>query len=551
MKLLLVGMMGAGKSTVGRLLASEMGLPFMDSDDLIEARTGKTVAQIFAAEGEGAFRAYESQVAEELASWDHAVIATGGGTLLLPANREKLRSDSFWVYLKASPGTIWQRLSQSGGTSGEKRPLLAASDPMATLHKLLAEREPIYAQADLIVPTDEQSASTTVQDILAHLPAGVVHGSQAPDRPGLIEQIPVRLGARSYLVHVGTPLLSQAGALVQSVLPPPRQGRGQAIVIGQSLPGRLYAPALIDSLQKAGYQVHSLTIPDGESAKSLAGASQLYDQLAELQADRSSLLFALGGGVTGDLVGYVAATFMRGLPFIQVPTTLLAQVDASVGGKVAVNHPAGKNLIGAFHQPRSVLIDTATLASLPAGEFANGMAEVIKYALLAGESDVKQLERSREAILRRDGVALRSMVSRCCRAKARVVEADETDQGLRLTLNLGHTFGHALEALGGYSGYKHGEAVAIGCCLAAELSCRLGLLPAEAVRRTEELFRSYSLPTRAEGFDPEAVLVYFRHDKKAAAGLVRFVLMQGFGDITIRDDVPANLVLALLQEKVS
>ena len=561
MRLVIIGMMGSGKSTVGRQLAREIGFPFIDTDHMIEAQTGKWIHQIFAEEGEDAFRRYESDVVDQLSTLDHVVIACGGGTLSNPTNREKLRANSIWIYLKATPETLWKRLSGSSQPL-EKRPLLTVPDPMNRLASLLAEREPIYRQADLIIPTGDQPVQHVVREIMKRLPESLLRqpeasGEDRDDSAAVrhaaakedLQEITVHLGVRSYPIWIGQNVLQQAGDLTARVLPCPEVGRRQAVIIGQPAPKRLYAEPLAASLQQAGYETQILEIPDGETAKSLATASDLYDRLVELKADRSTILFALGGGVAGDLTGYVAATYMRGLPFVQVPTSLLAQVDASIGGKVAVNHPAGKNLIGAYYQPKAVLIDTRTLSSLPDDEFRNGMAEVIKYALLSGESDVSQLELHREVILQRDDTALRNMIVRCCRAKARVVEEDETDQGLRMILNLGHTFGHALESLAGYTSLKHGEAVAIGCCLAAELSCRLQMLDAASADRIKSLFRSYSLPTQLPPVDPWELFRRFFHDKKTNAGRLRFILMNGIGDIVIRDDVSDELLLQLLQDQ--
>lgn len=574
MKIVLIGMMGSGKSTVGRLLARQIGFPFIDTDHLIEAQTGKSIPTIFAEEGEAAFRRYENIVVDQLAALDRVVIACGGGTLLDRTNREKLRINSLWIYLNASVETLWKRLSHSSQAIA-KRPLLQKGDPLKTLSMLIEERQQIYSQADLIITTGDQPAQAVVQTIVEKLPDSILRQPngrserwEAPiaatddsnvknrsDRPvnagNTVEEVRVELGERSYSVYIGESLLERVGEMLAPLLPVPADGKRLAVIIGQPMPNRLYAQTLNQSLSKAGYETHVLEVVDGEQAKNLDVAAGLYDELVALRADRDTILLSLGGGVVCDLVGYVAATFMRGIPFVQVPTSLLAQVDASIGGKVAVNHPAGKNLIGSFYQPQAVFVDLRTLDSLPPAEFRNGMAEVIKYALLAGEKDFVLLEHEHEAINRREETALRTMIARCCRAKADVVSADETETGLRMILNLGHTFAHAFESLSGYKNLKHGEAVAIGCCLAAELSHRLGMIDGATVDRITRLFKLYSLPTRADGFDPESVYQRFFHDKKALGGKLRFVLMQGIGDIVIRDDVQASTLLQLLRENLS
>ncbi|RMF86173.1 MAG: 3-dehydroquinate synthase [Nitrospinota bacterium] len=347
----------------------------------------------------------------------------------------------------------------------------------------------------------------------------------------------VHLGERSYDIHIDTGLLQRVGRL----LAPYELGRNMVVCTDPQL-RRLHGEKLLTGLQDSPFQVSFYEVPAGEEQKSLANAARLYDFLIEKQLDRRSPLLAFGGGVIGDLTGFVAATYLRGIPYIQVPTTLLAQVDSSVGGKTAVNHPRGKNLIGAFYQPRVVIIDILTLQTLPRREFLSGLAEVIKYGMIADAELFQLLEREREQILRLDPALLMRIVETCCQIKARVVEADEKEGGLRAILNFGHTIGHALEAASHYGAYTHGEAVAIGMVKATWLAVRLGQCEQEVLERLENLLQAYGLPTQAPSISPPAVQQALFLDKKVIDGRLRFVLPERIGQVRIRGDVPMSLV---------
>jgi 3-dehydroquinate synthase len=309
-----------------------------------------------------------------------------------------------------------------------------------------------------------------------------------------------------------------------------------------------HAEAVTRSLGGAGFRTAAEILPSGESQKSLAVASGLYDRLAELHADRRTLVVAVGGGVIGDLAGFVAATYNRGLPLLMVPTTLLAMVDSSVGGKVAVNHPRAKNLIGTFHQPVGVWIDTQTLATLPEREYHSGLAEVVKYGVALDADFFAYLESGRAAVLGREPDAVRRVVTRCCRLKADVVERDEREEtGLRAVLNYGHTFAHAFETAAGYGGWLHGEAVAAGMVCASRLAERRGLVGPDLTGRQVRLLEALGLPTAPGPWPAEGLLATMRSDKKALAGRLRFVLPRRLGEVALFDDVPEADVLAVLQ----
>jgi 3-dehydroquinate synthase len=310
-----------------------------------------------------------------------------------------------------------------------------------------------------------------------------------------------------------------------------------------------HAEAVATALTNSGFQTQTAARSAGEGQKSLASAAELYDQLVALHADRRTLVAAVGGGVIGDLAGYVAATFNRGLPLLMVPTTLLAMVDSSVGGKVAVNHPRAKNLIGTFHQPVGVWIDTDVLSTLPDREYRSGLAEVVKYGVILDPELFAYLEANATAILERRQDALHHIVTRCCRLKADIVERDEREEtGLRAVLNYGHTFAHAFETAAGYGSWLHGEAVAAGMICASRLAEKRGLIPAEVTLRQRRLLQTFGLPIAPEPWPSEKLLETMRSDKKALAGKLRFVLPRRLGEVAIFDDVPDADVCAVLRE---
>jgi 3-dehydroquinate synthase len=351
----------------------------------------------------------------------------------------------------------------------------------------------------------------------------------------------IALGERSYDIVIGTGLLQQPAQFAG--LPTAQQ----AWIVSNTTVAPLYAARLQAALHPHFAQVAQLVLPDGESYKNAQTLQLIYDALLQRAADRNTVLFALGGGVVGDITGYAAASYMRGVPLVQVPTTLLAQVDSSVGGKTAINHPLGKNMIGAFYQPLRVLCDLDTLTTLPARELAAGLAEIIKYGPIADMKFLAWIESHMDSLVARDAQALAHAVRRSCEIKAHVVGQDERESGLREILNFGHTFGHAIEAGMGYGAWLHGEAVGCGLVLAAELSQRLGMVDAAFVLRLRKLVQTAGLPTQApvlpsqDSDNAGRYLELMRVDKKAQAGELRFVLIDGPGRAIVRP-VPDALV---------
>jgi len=347
----------------------------------------------------------------------------------------------------------------------------------------------------------------------------------------------VDLGARAYPIHIG------AGLLDDATLYAPHIGGGAVAVVTNAVVAPLYLERLERALRAAGASsVTKVVIPDGEQAKDWQTLERVLDALLAARCGRDTLVVALGGGVVGDLAGFAAAVYQRGVPFLQVPTTLLAQVDSSVGGKTAINHARGKNMVGAFHQPLAVVVDVATLDTLPERELRAGIAEVVKHGFILDAAFVAWLEANMEKLLARDRDALAHAVRRSCELKAQVVAADERETGLRALLNFGHTFGHAIEAGLGYGEWLHGEAVAAGMVMAAELSVRTGSLAAADAGRVRALLERARLPVRGPALGAERYLELMQVDKKAARGRVRFVLLDAIGRASLRDGVDEKLV---------
>ena len=348
-----------------------------------------------------------------------------------------------------------------------------------------------------------------------------------------MEKVFVNLGASSYEIFIGENILSNVGKFVADKFT-------KILLVTQQNIFDTHGKSLTDGLdaQKISYTV--ATIPEGETSKNLREAENLYTRAIEFGLDRKSAVIALGGGVVGDLAGFVAATFLRGVGLIQIPTTLLAQVDSSVGGKTAVNHPLGKNLIGAFHQPKAVFIDLNCLATLPEREIKSGLGEVVKYGVISDEKFFAYLEDNAEKI--RDSETLMHVVKRSCEIKAQVVTADERESGLRRILNFGHTLAHAVEEQTHYEKFRHGEAVAIGMVGAARISCELGKTSAANVERLEKLLKRFGMVTTCDGLDAEKLYAVTFRDKKTVGGKVNWVLMKNFGDVEISGDVPAQVV---------
>ncbi|WP_371876484.1 bifunctional shikimate kinase/3-dehydroquinate synthase AroKB [Pseudoduganella chitinolytica] len=518
--------MGAGKTTIGRMLARKLGMRFVDSDHEIEARTGATIPWIFEIEGEGSFRRREAEVIRDLCGQEGIVLATGGGAILNPDSRALLQQRGTVVYLRASIGSILARTSHD-----KNRPLLQTADPRAKLEELLAQREPLYLEmAHLVVDTGRPNVQSMVQIIINQLDARACQA--APNctthaQPSMNEQtnilLHVELGERSYPISIGPAVLDDPDLLARHV-----NGRKVAIVTNTTV-APLYLERIRAPLVAAGKEVIAVVLEDGEEHKDWASLMQIFDALLANKCDRKTTLVALGGGVIGDLTGFAAASYMRGVDFIQVPTTLLSQVDSSVGGKTGINHPLGKNMIGAFYQPKVVVADTSTLETLPQRELAAGLAEVIKHGAIIDSAFFDWIEANIEKLVARDRAALAYAIARSCEIKADIVRQDEREGGLRAILNFGHTFGHAIEAGMGYGHWLHGEAVGCGMVMAAELSQRLGFIDADTVDRLRSLVAAAGLPVKAPDLGTARWLELMEVDKKNEGGAIKFILLKPLG----------------------
>ena len=362
-----------------------------------------------------------------------------------------------------------------------------------------------------------------------------------PYKVKIMKEIFVDLGKDSYNIIIDKGILNKVGTYISKVISPRK-----AIVVTDKIVGSLYGDIVRDSLSECNFDVKLVSLALGEEQKSMAKAGELYEHLFDFEMDRKSLLVALGGGVLGDLAGFVAATFMRGIPFVQIPTTLLAQVDSSIGGKVAVNHPRGKNMIGCFYQPKAVYIDTDTLRTLPKEEITAGMVEVIKYGMIKDAVFFEYIEKHLEDIMKLDDTALEKIIYNSCKNKAHVVELDEKEEGIRAILNYGHTIGHALEALTSYKKYRHGDAVAMGMIYVTKIARDMNLADESVLKRQELLFDKLGLSLKDTELAPQDIVNILYQDKKTINRILRFVLPTEIGNVIINDSVSEQTILKSL-----
>ena len=526
--LTITGFMGTGKTTVGGILAERLGRRLVDMDERIEEDFGKTIAQIFADDGEALFRQAEARLCQTLARESDLVIATGGGTLVSEENRQALESGGPVVCLTAGVDTVLQRVE-----TFEDRPLLPGDreEKRRNIERLLLSRRDAYGQIPLRVPTDGISPEVVAERVLDTLAGN--------NEIAEMTRITVPTPEGHYHICIGEGILAQAGRLLSNRA----VAKGQAAIVTNADIAAHYADILSESLQKEGYTPVLCLVPEGEARKTLATVHSLYDQFVAAGLDRRSPIIGLGGGVVGDMAGFAAATYLRGAPFVQIPTSLLAMVDASVGGKTGVDLPQGKNLVGAFKQPVVVIIDTDVLAQLPAAEFRSGLAEIVKHGILGAPDLFRQMEEKGPA-------NLTQMIADAVRVKVDVVIEDPFERGRRATLNLGHTFGHAIEQVSGYR-LRHGEAVAVGTVAATRMAVALNRCDAETAGRIESCLDKLGLPTTVSGLDLDEVYAMMFQDKKRSGKMLRFIIPQTIGDVVIIDDPGACLVREALASVMS
>ena len=535
MDVVLVGLPGSGKSAVGRRLAHRHGAAFIDLDDSIEKAAGLSIPDLFSKRGEAEFRALERAAVEELGPADpdaevRRVVATGGGAVVDPRNRWHLYRGRLPVWLDARPEVLAQRLRRSPNV----RPLIAGRDPMGAIRALARDRERFYSAAHRLNGAAELGALVErVDELLARrdswtattLLRGTTLGGE------------LRIGRGIAAVAVGDALRSARAR--------------RAIFLSEPGAWESAGASLAAALADDGWPVERILLPQGEAAKRLSVVEDAARELARLRAERSEPIVAVGGGALGDAAGFVAATWLRGVPLIQVPTTLVAQIDSSIGGKTGVDLPEGKNLVGAFHPAAAIIIDIAYLDTLPERQRRAALGEAVKMAALGDERLFALLETDGAAIARGDESASASgavaeVVERAAWAKVEVVDADEKERAAdaadgRIRLNLGHSLGHAVEAAGGFGELLHGEAVAHGLRGAARLGVALGVTPAELAARIETLLTELGLATEPLPYRLDAVMAALATDKKHAAGSLRWVLPGADGPV-VRSDVPSELV---------
>jgi len=544
--IILVGMMGAGKTTIGKVLASSLNKEFADSDHEIQERTGVKIPVIFEIEGETGFRKRESETLLELTKKRNIILATGGGAVLHSGNRQLLRQNGIVIYLRASVNDLYRRTRHD-----KNRPLLQTQNLYARLNELYQQRDALYREtAHIIIDSGKQGVRFLFQKLINKLLSLDLNTIMLGDHGNTMQTITVDFTPssekRSYPIHIGHGILQRVD-LIASHLPQKR-----VAIVSNTAVAPLYLDKLQTALDKLGILSFPVILPDGEAHKNWETLNLIFDALLKNHCERNTALLALGGGVVGDLTGFAAATYLRGVPFIQIPTTLLAQVDSSVGGKTGINHPLGKNMIGAFYQPRLVLTDSATLETLPDRELRAGLAEVIKYGLIRDPAFFDWLEQNMHRLLARDPVTMNEAIQRSCENKAEIVAADEKEKGIRALLNLGHTFGHAIENGMGYGTWLHGEAVAAGTVMAAELSRRMKLISDADVQRIRKIFVQAGLPVDAPKMSPEKYVQLMALDKKVESGKMRFIVLNRIGEAVMRADIaPAVLnetILACMAE---
>ena len=555
----LVGFMASGKTEAGKVLARLTGWPLVDADAEIVARAGRPIHQIFQEEGEPAFRVLEAKVVRELCAGSGRIIAAGGGAFVDPDNRARMLAGGLVFCLSARPETIHRRITKlpslptsnrgegQGSPEGRPaRPLLEGNNPLARIRELLAQRAQAYAKAHFTVETDDLTPEQVARRILE------LCGSELDEPKGKLMggsdlAAVVHHAGGEYPVVAGWGVIDNLGDRLTDL-----GIKGPAYIITDSRVMNPYGRMVQRALQKAGIGAHCFIFPSGESSKSFNAAQGIYDWLVGLRAERGQLIIAVGGGVAGDLAGFVAATYLRGVPFLQVPTSMAAMVDASIGGKVAVNLPQAKNMVGAFYQPLAVFADVQTLSTLGKRELAEGWAEAIKHGFILDAGLVDAFEKHAEALMEVEPEISTDLIRRSMAIKADVVSRDERETlGIRILLNYGHTIGHALESSTEYGSFLHGEAVSIGMMGAAHIAEQMGMISQEVVVRQQRLLERFNLPIRAPGVALDTVLGAMTLDKKVQGGSNRWVLLEEVGRAVVRSDVPRDLVEGTVRDLVS
>ena len=556
--LIITGFMGTGKTKVGREVARRLGREFVDMDDVIAQRACRSIPAIFAREGEAVFRHMEAKLCQELSQRRHLVIATGGGALIPEANRRCMEASGFVVCLNCAVEEVLRRLANAGD-----RPLLEVADRRAEIERLLERRQYAYRAMPAQLDTTRLTMDEAAQRVISMWRSW--QQERAPEQPvdAKVEgMLSIQSPAGDYNVYLGRGALTHLGERLKEV------GSGEPVaVVSNPTVWQFHGQTVEEALRAAGYTYFIALIPDGEQHKTLATVSRLYESFVEGGLERSGAIVAVGGGVVGDVAGFAAATYMRGVSLVQVPTTLLSMVDSSVGGKTGVDLPQGKNLVGAFKQPALVVTDPNVLHTLPLMELRSGLAEIVKAGIIGDPALFEHLEEcsghplarlprahcgepteSADGADRTDAWHWPWIIRRALEVKIRVVEEDPLESGRRAVLNLGHTVGHALERLSGYS-LRHGEAVSIGLVAAARLAVAMDMKQGDArlLERLTALLCHLGLLTTMPDYDPVTIWEAMQSDKKRRGRALRWVLPRALGDVLVTDEVSQADVLTVLE----
>ena len=538
----LTGFSGSGKTDVGKYVAAKMQRSFVDLDIEISKFANMSIEEIFSVKGEVTFRQIETEILAKISASDNQVISTGGGIVEKDQNHQIMNSTGTIICLETTPETICSRLEKqySNDTNATHRPMLSAGYTLENIKDLKQRRQHMYAKAHWTVHTDCLSIGQVSEEVERAYRL-LDNGSRFAE-DSLLSSV-VRTSSGDCPIWVGWDILPSIGSRLKSI-----SSSNQAFIICDD-GTKKFAEIAERSLQDSGISVEVRSIHPGETSKTLQVASDLYGWLGSFHAERNNPIIAVGGGVVGDISGFVAATYLRGMPFIQVPTSMLAMMDASIGGKTAVDMPHGKNLVGSFHQPKFVIVDVKTLIDLPKRHLSAGWAEAIKHGFILDKELVFDFERNAPALMNLEREITTEIVKRSIAIKSEIVSLDEHETlGKRILLNYGHTIGHAIEFAGGFSRYLHGEAVSIGMVAAANISMRKGLLTKDEVKRQISLQKMMGLPVKFSGLEVDEIQRAMLSDKKSKDKQINWVLLSGLGNAVVDNEVDSNLVSEIIND---
>ncbi len=542
--IVLTGLMGAGKTTIGSKLAEKLGFYFIDSDQEIEDQKQESIASIFKTKGEKYFRQIEKETIRAIINRDEQIVLSlGGGAFMDDEVRALIKERAVSIWLYADLDVLLHRIANKN-----TRPLLNNVDKRAALMDLIIKRYPTYKQADIHIDTGKENSNDLfVRNLITKINECVSNSNASKIDKEIVR---VDLANRSYDIVVGSGIIAELGDYIKKI-----NNYSKLIVIADQNVAKLHLDYLNNQIKNLPVEVKNIVVDAGEKAKSFTNLENVVEQILEIGVDRHSLIVAFGGGVVGDLSGFVASILLRGIDFIQVPTTLLAAVDSSVGGKTAINSKFGKNLIGSFYQPKLVFCDLDFLKTLPNRDYVSGYGEVVKYGFIKDKNFFSYLDNNLEKIKNRDPEILQKIIVKSCQIKAEIVSLDEKENNLRAILNFGHTFGHIFETETGYSDKLfHGEAVAIGMVLAVKMSIELGMLPAKNLALVINHLKQIGLPTSPKdiqtSWNIKHLTTHLYKDKKVENKNLTFVLLEEIGKSVIRKNVSEQDFLKIVSEEI-